>query len=120
MAELDNLSINITASTRSAEASIDNLIEKLTKLNEAFSGLSEVSAYTNSMEQIASSMRSMGEALSTLDITHVKGVASGLYVIIVSAPMPIVISHIGNSKTWSTNMFLRKVRISLPLLTKQL
>lgn len=78
MAELDNLSINITASTRSAEASIDNLIEKLTKLNEAFSGLSEVSAYTNSMEQIASSMRSMGEALSTLDITHVKGVASSM------------------------------------------
>lgn len=66
MAELDNLSIQITASTKQASDSIDRLIATLGKLSGALN-ISGVESFANSMSKLATSINSIeGDSLKSV------------------------------------------------------
>lgn len=66
MAELDNLSIQITASTKQASDSIDKLVATLGKLSGALN-ISGVESFANSMSKLATSINSIeGDSLKSV------------------------------------------------------
>lgn len=66
MAELDNLSIQITASTKQASDSIDKLIATLGKLSGALN-INGVESFANSMSKLATSINSIeGDSLKSV------------------------------------------------------
>lgn len=65
MAEIDNLSIQISANADSAEKSIDKLISSLRKLNQNLA-LGNVSTFARQMREITSSAKGLSEASAAI------------------------------------------------------
>lgn len=78
MADLSNLTIQITARTSDANSSIDKLIEKLSKLNKALNDYTGNEANTKGLFKLASGLSQVGDAEKGLDSAKIASFASAL------------------------------------------
>lgn len=76
MSDLNTLSLNITASTGKAQDSITNLIKKLSELNSALNNYEKGSQYVTGMENLASGLRNVGNAVANIDLDKMRSMAT--------------------------------------------
>lgn len=77
MADLDTLSINLTASAQSANSKIDGLIGKLTALQNGLDKVSS-SSFSAQMSSAATSAEKLANALANVNSASLKSTASGV------------------------------------------
>lgn len=77
-AELDALSLNITASSRDAEDKIQRLIDKLSTLNNAFKSLTGSTTYATNIETAVHSITRLNNAISNIDAAKISAVAKSM------------------------------------------
>ena len=78
MADLDQLSIKITASTTDAKNKIEELIKSFQKLNGALQNYSGESAYVKGLNRLASGLRGIANASNEINPNRIKNVANSI------------------------------------------
>ena len=77
-AEIDSLSIGISASSKSAERAIDNLIAKMKSLDAAFKLLTSSTTYATNLETAVNAITRVNNAIANIDSGKVAEVGKAL------------------------------------------
>ena len=77
MADIDQLSINISASTKSATTALDNLIRRLDLLSTTLGRIS-TGHFDSQINSAANAITNLGAAAEQVDATKIASIASGL------------------------------------------
>lgn len=75
---IDSLQINISAATSGAIANLEGLIKKLGALGDALESGSNTAVFTNNINDLTSSLSSLKQIVSGLDVNSVKSMASAV------------------------------------------
>lgn len=78
MADLDNLQIQITASSSQAKQAIDALKTSLTNLNSSLSNLKSLSQTAEGLEALANGLNHISQATDTIDANKIKDISKAI------------------------------------------